>query len=63
VTQPQPLLKHAGDIGATIASAFVAVSHWAELATPILSFVIALATCVWWAIRFREWYRTGKLGD
>jgi hypothetical protein len=63
VNQHTPLLKHAGDIGATIASAFVAASHWAELATPILSFFIALATAAWWAIRFVEWRRTGKLGD
>jgi len=52
-------VKHIADIGASIASLFVLVSHWAEIATPILTFLIALATLIWWAIRYREWWVTG----
>jgi hypothetical protein len=35
------MLKHAGDVGATITGSLVVVSHWAEVITPILSVIIA----------------------
>jgi Flp pilus assembly protein TadB len=54
-------LKHAGDIGASAAAAVVALSHWAQVLSPILSMLVGLATLAWWAIRFREWARTGKV--
>lgn len=59
----QPMLKHAGDVGATITGSLVVVSHWAEVITPILSVIIALMTIAWWTLRFVQWRRTGKLGD
>lgn len=54
--------KNLMDLAASGASGFVVFSHWAEVATPILTFLIAVATLLWWCIRFTEWLRTGKTG-
>lgn len=53
-------LKHAGDISATATGLIVLLSHWAEVLTPILTFLIALATLTWWALRFIDRMRHGK---
>lgn len=53
-------LKHVGDIGATATALIVLLSHWAEVLTPILTFLIALATLAWWAQRFMERLRKGN---
>ena len=54
MTQHHELLKHLGDIGASISGAFLVVSHFAELATPILTFLIALLTAAWWIMRWAK---------
>lgn len=57
MTAHNEALKHAGDIGASIASLFLAISHFAEIVTPILTMLIALATAGWWAVRWwRFWH-------
>lgn len=53
-------LKQAGDLGATISTALVLISHWAEIATPIVTLLIALLTLGWWVMRYVEKLRTGK---
>jgi len=55
-----PVLGHIGDIGATVATALIAVSHWAEILNPILSGAAIVATLVWWFLRFRQWWTTGE---
>ncbi len=54
-------IKHAGDLAATMASAFVVASQWAQLAAPIMSFLVGIASLVWWGLRYIEWFRTGKV--
>jgi len=57
------VLKHVGDIGASAASVSVVVSQWAQIITPILSMIIAIATLAWWIIRFADWWKTGRVGE
>lgn len=63
MTQPHTVLKHVGDIGASAASVSVVVSQWAQIITPILSMIIAIATLAWWIIRFADWWKTGRVGE
>jgi hypothetical protein len=44
--------KMAGDLVATTGAATVAVSHFAEVFTPIVTLLIALITLAWWVLRF-----------
>lgn len=53
--------KHAIDLAASGSGLFVVISHWAELATPIVTLLVGLITLVWWTIRLIEKFR-GK-GD
>lgn len=53
-------IKHAGDVGATVAAILVAVSHWASIITPIITMVIALLTLGWWLWRYVEKLRGKK---
>lgn len=62
MTTSHEALKHAGDIGATATGLIVLLSHWAEVLTPILTFLIALATLAWWALRFIDRVRKKKEG-
>jgi len=47
-------VKHLGDLGASISTIFVMVSHFAALATPIITLLIALLTLGWWVLRYVE---------
>lgn len=51
--------KAAGDIAASMGAVVTVLSHWALTLTPILTFLIALATLAWWILRFYEKWRTG----
>ena len=61
--QPHSLASLFGDVGATLATALVALSHWAEILNPIFSGITILVTLAWWFLRFRQWRKTGKIGD
>ena len=51
--------KVVGDAGATAGAALVTLSHWAEIITPILTLLIALATLAWWIVRFVDRVKGG----
>lgn len=52
-------LKNATDIAATGGGALVAVSHWAEVVTPIVALLVGLLTLTWWIIRLFDRWRLG----
>jgi Flp pilus assembly protein TadB len=62
MTNHNEVVKHMGDVGASAAAALVALSHWASILSPIVSLLVGAATLAWWALRFREWAKTGKVG-
>ena len=55
-------LRHLGDLGATSLWAVSLASQWAQLLTPIATLVLTLLGILWWIIRFRDWWRTGRTG-
>lgn len=59
---PHEAGKHAGDVAASGTGLFVVLSHWAELATPIITFLVGLVTLAWWSMRLFEKYRTRGQG-
>lgn len=54
-------IRQAGDVTASAGAVLVALGHWANALTPILTFLIAVATLGWWIIRYAEWI--GKRRD
>lgn len=55
--------KHAGDIVASIGTAVAVASHWAETLTPIVTFLITLATAGWWILRYIEKFSSRTTGE
>lgn len=60
---PHEAAKHAGDLAASGSGLFVVASHWAELATPIITLLVGLVTLAWWSIRLVERFRSGREGQ
>lgn len=63
MTGHHDMAKHIGDVGASVGTAFVAVSQFAEIATPILAMLIGLMTLVWWLFRFWDRFNGARPAD
>jgi Flp pilus assembly protein TadB len=63
VNNQHEVIKHMGDFGATVAAALVAVSHWAQILSPIITVLVGLSTLAWWVLRWREYRKTGKVNQ
>jgi hypothetical protein len=48
--------KHLADVGASASGIFMVASQFCAIATPIVTFLIGIATLAWWALRFWERY-------
>ena len=60
MTEHQEALKHVADAAFTATSAFVVLSHWAELAQPIVAVLVGVLTAVWWIIRIGQILKARK---
>lgn len=53
----------AGDAAASAVAIVMAVSHWAEILTPIVTLLVGLATLTWWMLRFWDRWLGRSVGE